>query len=128
VLAIAGAGLGGWGLGMGTAARPGLPPSESQQVPLAQAAFLTPSHQNVGQLFYYRESPRWVYMSVELPAGNGMVTCQLMKADGTVVTVGSFRLADGYGAWGSPDPGTLGPVRGARLVAPDGTILATATF
>jgi hypothetical protein len=113
---------------MGTSARPGPPPVVSQQDQLSQTAFLTPSHQNVGELFYYRGSPRWLYMAVELPTGNGIVTCQVENVDGTMTTVGSFRLADGYGAWGSPDTGATGPVRGARLVAQDGTLLATATF
>jgi hypothetical protein len=45
-----------------------------------------------------------------------------------VTTIGSFQLADGFGAWGSPDPGNLGPLHGARLVAPNGMVLATATF
>jgi len=129
VLAIAGAGLGGWGLGMGTSARPGSPPAVSQQQEsLASTPFLTASHQNVGELFYYRGSPRWLYMWVELPAGNGRVTCQVLNADGTLSTVGSFPLADGYGAWGSPDTGSTGRVRGAQLLAPDGKVLATATF
>ena len=43
-------------------------------------------------------------------------------------TVGSFRLTGGYGSWGSPTPGNLGAVQGARLVASDGTTLATASF
>jgi len=45
-----------------------------------------------------------------------------------VTTIGTFHLADGYGSWGSPDPGDLGTLRGAQLVANDGTVLATAKF
>ena len=67
-------------------------------------------------------------MSVDLESGNGTVTCQVVGKDGRVTTIGSFRLADGYGAWGSPDPGYLGTLAGARLVSADGTVLATATF
>jgi hypothetical protein len=48
--------------------------------------------------------------------------------DGHITTVGSFRLTDGYGYWGSPDPATNGPLIGARLVTTTGAILATATF
>ena len=124
-LAVVGAGVGGWGLGVGTS-QPA-PPASGQEW-LSSAAFLTASHQNVGELFVYQGSPRWLYMSVDLPAGNGTVTCQVVGADGTVSTVGAFRLAGGYGAWGSPDPGNLGGARGAQLVAPDGTVLARATF
>jgi hypothetical protein len=48
--------------------------------------------------------------------------------DGHVTTIGSFRLTNGYGYWGSPDPATNGPPAGARLVSTTGAILATATF
>jgi len=48
-------------------------------------------------------------------------------ATGTV-TIGSFRLTGGYGAWGSPNPGYLGKLTGARLTSPNGTVLATGTF
>jgi hypothetical protein len=131
VLAIAGAGLGGWGLGLGTAARPAPPPpGVSQQEPLLSAVFRTASNQSVGQVFYFQGSPEWLYMAVALPSGDGMVTCQLVDATGKVTTVGSFRLKNGYGYWGSPDPGDRDPglVREARLIAPNGTTLATASF
>jgi hypothetical protein len=56
------------------------------------------------------------------------VTCQVVGKDGRVSNVGTFQLADGYGSWGSPDPGNVGPLSGARIVSADGTVLATATF
>ena len=59
------------------------------------------------------------------------MTCQLVGEDGRVTKIGTFQLADGYGAWGSPNPGNLGnlgTLTGARLVSADGTVLATATF
>jgi hypothetical protein len=56
------------------------------------------------------------------------VTCQVVGADGKAHTVGSFKLAGGYGNWVSPDEGNLGSVGGAKLIAPDGKVLATATF
>jgi hypothetical protein len=127
-IAIAGAGLGGWGLGMGvgTASRPG--PVSPQQVPLTSAAFLTATHQNVGEAYFYQGSTRWLYMTVELPAGNGKVKCEVVDADGKVSPVGSFWLTNGYGSWGSPASWVPGSVRAAKLVAPDGKVLATATF
>jgi len=67
-------------------------------------------------------------MSVDMGSGNEPVTCQLVGSDGQVTTLGSFQLADGYGSWGSPDPGTVTPLSGARLVSATGTVLATATF
>lgn len=122
-LAVIAAGLGGWRIGAGT------PPAASQAAgQLTSASLLSVTHQNVGKIFLYSGTPRWLYMSVEMGAGQGTVTCQVVGENGQVITIGSFRLADGYGAWGSPDPGYAGTLRGARLVSADGTVLATAAF
>jgi hypothetical protein len=45
-----------------------------------------------------------------------------------MTTIGTFRLADGHGAWGSPDGAGNTPLTGARLVTASGTVVATATF
>ncbi|HEV2252215.1 MAG TPA: hypothetical protein VGS06_03390 [Streptosporangiaceae bacterium] len=119
------AGLGGWGLHAATSS-----PAAS---PLSSAAFLTASHQTAGKIYYYDAGQRWLYMSVDIRSAsgsvdNGTVICQVEGPDGHLTTVGSFRLTDGSGYWGSPDPVTNGPLTGARLVTTTGTVLATATF
>jgi hypothetical protein len=117
-------GLGGWGLHATTSS-----PTASA---LSSATLLTASHQTAGKIYFYDVGSRWLYMSVNIPsgsaAGNATVICQVEGPDGHVTTVGSFRLAGGYGYWGSPDPVTSGPLTGARLVTTTGTVLATATF
>jgi hypothetical protein len=118
-LAVIGAGLGGWRIGAGSA------PAAS---PLMSASLVSASSQQMGHVFYYSRDPEWLYMSVDLGSGDGLVTCQVIDSEGRVATVGSFKLADGYGAWGSPDPGELGELAGARLVSANGTVLATGTF
>ena len=124
VLALVGAGLGGWGLRAATAPAP----SASGQSAINTAALVTAGHQTVGQAFIYNRSPWWMYMSVSLDGGgNVTVKCQLETADGQFKTVGTFRLDEGYGTWGSPYA-IGGAVVGARLVAADGAVLATATF
>ncbi|MGP7997845.1 MAG: hypothetical protein ACLPKI_11045 [Streptosporangiaceae bacterium] len=120
VLAVVAGGLGGWGLRGGTSS-----PASTQ---LNSGTLLSASHHTVGKIFLYQGSPRWVYMSVDMPAGNGTVVCQMESAGGHISTVGSFRLTDGHGYWGSPAPQTSGQLTGARLVSPDGTVLATASF
>ncbi len=67
-------------------------------------------------------------MSVDLGSGNEARDLPGRRENGKVTTIGSFQLADGYGSWGSPDPGNIGPLSGARLVSADGTVLATAKF
>ncbi|MGH3124117.1 MAG: zf-HC2 domain-containing protein [Streptosporangiaceae bacterium] len=119
-LAVVAAGLGGWGLRPGTPAPAG--------TPLSSATLLSASHQAAGKIFLYKGSSRWLYMSVDMPAGNGRVICEVESGDGHITTVGSFRLTGGRGYWGSPVPATHGPLTGARLVGPGGTVLATASF
>ena len=119
-VAVVAAGLGGWGLRSGTSAPAG--------TPLSSATLLSASHQAAGKIFLYDGSSRWLYMSVNMPTGNGTVICEVESRDGHVTTVGSFQLTDGQGYWGSPVPATHGALTGARLVGPGGTVLATASF
>jgi hypothetical protein len=67
-------------------------------------------------------------MAVDVESGDETVICQLVSADGHVTTVGSFQLADGYGAWGSPAWTGDGPPVGARLVTANGAVVAAGTF
>jgi hypothetical protein len=121
-LAVIAAGLGGWRIGTGS------PATSTAAALLTSASLLSATHQDVGDIYLYSGSSRWLYMSVDLGSGNELVTCQVIGADGSVTNVGSFRLTSGYGGWGNADPGTSGHLSGARLVSADGTVLATASF
>ncbi|HTR95657.1 MAG TPA: hypothetical protein VMI73_28315 [Trebonia sp.] len=123
-LAVVVAGLGGWRLGVATAP-PAVAPASAQ---LTSANLVSANHQHVGQVFVYSGIPGWMYMSVDMGTGNGAVTCQVIGEDGRVTTIGSFRLADGYGAWGAPVPAYLGELSGARLVADNGSVVASGSF
>jgi len=118
-LAVIASALGGWGLHAATSSPAG--------PPLSSAELLSASHQPVGDIFYYHGDSRWMYMSVYMNHGSGTVICQLETTDGQVTTVGSFRLVGGYGSWGGP-AASGGTIAGARLVSPNGTVLATARF
>lgn len=130
VAAAASAGFGGWGLHAATS--PSLASAATSQAPpeLNSVSLLTADHKYAGELFLYNGDPRWMYMSVDLgTAGrSATVICQLVSADGRVTTVGSFHLTDGNGAWGSPAWVGDGSPVGARLLAADGTVLASASF
>lgn len=151
-----GFGFGGWAVGTAVEGA-SAPSSRSSQPPgsehgLLAASLLAPDHRPVGRIFAYTGSPGWVYMSVHLgrdgsgsdsqagdeseAAGSregypeaGKVRCRLERTDGTSVHIGEFSLDDaGRGYWGAPtrvDPAT---VSGARLLAADGSVLATAHF
>ena len=119
-VAVVAAGLGGWRIGVSTAST-----AEGQ---LSSASLLTANQESAGHIFFYSGDPSWLFMSIDMGSGDEPVTCQLIDANGQVTTVGTFRLADGYGSWGSPDPGPVTNLRGARLVSATGAVLATATF
>jgi hypothetical protein len=119
-LAVVAAGLGGWGIG--TASSP------AAATALSSAALVSAHHQNAGEIFFYKSKQPWMYMSVDLPAGDGAVTCQVAGPGGHFTTVGTFRLDSGYGAWGGPSPFPSGMVTGARIVGHGGAVLATAHF
>jgi hypothetical protein len=119
-LAVVVAALGGWGLRGVT--------SPAAQSPLRSASLLSVTQQDVGSVYYYNSGTQWLYMAVDMPSGNGTVTCQLKSADGHYTTVGKFQLSQGYGAWGSPARWSAGQPVGARLVGPNGKVLASATF
>jgi hypothetical protein len=121
VAALAGAIIGGWGLHSATA-----PATASSQ--LTSAALVSADHQSAGKIFLYNGTQRWLYMSVDMSSGSGPVTCQVVGKDGHVTTVGSFWVTNGSGSWGSPAPAGTGPLSGARLIGPNGTVLATASF
>jgi hypothetical protein len=122
-LAVIAAGLGGWRIIVGTS-----PSTSPAAIPLTSASLLSATHSHVGNIFLYSGTPRWLYMQVDIGAGNESVTCQVVGADGQTTIIGSFRLTAGYGAWGSSDPGNVGTLTGALLVSANGTVLARATF
>jgi hypothetical protein len=122
-LAVFAAGLGGWGLGAATTS----PATAASPLHTTAMVSETATHQTVGEVFFYTKGEPWMYMSVDLPSGNEVVTCQL-EGPGGYRTVGSFRLLNGYGAWGSPALWDTGQVTGARIVGADGKVLATARF
>jgi len=121
VVAVLAAAVGGWGLHAATV------PAASSSLSAGTLVAAT-DHDSVGKVYVYNGESRWMYMTVDLESGNDTVICQLVGADGHITTVGSFRLADGYGSWGSPAWTGDGKPVGARLLNANGTVLATATF
>jgi hypothetical protein len=67
-----------------------------------------------------------MFMTINKGPWLGRVTCEITLAGGGVETVGTFNLSNGYGAWGAPLTSPAALVRSARLLARDGTVVATA--
>ena len=119
VLAAVAAGAVGWSM------HPRVPQAGPTVV---SAALIAPGHRTVGMAFVYRESPGWVYVSVDDGPGSQPVTCQVAGLDGQVTTTGTFWLADGHAAWGGPAPDGPGWPASVRLVTAGGAVLAIASF
>jgi hypothetical protein len=54
--------------------------------------------------------------------------CELDFADGHVVHAGKFTVADREGWWGTAVKTGVDDLRSVRLLAPDGTTIASADF
>ncbi|WP_225800325.1 anti-sigma factor [Streptomyces sp. NK15101] len=131
-------GFGGWAVGTVVESAPRVAAPSPHAL---EAALVSPdpagNGREVGRIYAHPADATggngWVYMSVDLgdgPAADGPVRCLLVRADGSAVSLGSFPVRAGYGYWGAPAPAGLDPgtLSGARLVAADGTVLATARF
>ncbi|MFD4858325.1 anti-sigma factor family protein [Streptomyces atratus] len=131
--AAAAAGLalggGGWVLGASVGRPAPVAPIVSPVQPHLLTAQIAHAGQSFGQVYLYTGSSPWLYMAVDADGHSGTVRCQLQRADGSIVKVGSFTLNDdGYGSWGGPYLAGTSPVTGVRLLNADGSLLASATF
>ena len=98
----------------------------SHASPEIKANLVADGH-TVGSI-YTEGKPPYLWMAVKHVTDSGTVSCQIVKADGTVVTLGSFDLVDGSGWWATPEPAGLDHIASARLVTADGQVVAQATF
>ena len=134
--AIAGAaafGGGGWAIGAlvtggpTPAAAPAPAPAEPMLIAsLTSAGPGAPAP--VGRVWAYWGKSSWLFMALDDPAVHGAVTCELVRTNGTVVPVGSFALAAGYGWWGVPLKVARGDLSQARIVDSTGQVIATAAL
>ena len=114
------AGFGGWMLRGGGNA--GQPVAHAQLT----AAELVASHRVVGEVVISRAGS-WVSMAVDLNQKNVWATCEVITKGGRAVVVGSFRIVHGHGYWAAPLHRAM-TIDGARLVAYNGSTLASSTF
>jgi hypothetical protein len=115
----------GFGLGALAASQAGHANHQPAVANLTTANLTSHGHV-VGQVMISAGSPAWMFMTIDAGAWPGEVTCDLTTAGGTVQRIGTFKLSGAYGAWGAALPSPAGTVRSARLIAPDGTVLASA--
>lgn len=76
----------------------------------------------------YPGRPSWIYLSLDTDNETvvGTVRCELVRHDGSTVPVGTFKLTQGYGAWGGPVTVDRDTFATARVIDSTGATLATA--
>ncbi|MGW5659868.1 zf-HC2 domain-containing protein [Streptomyces sp. NPDC003758] len=128
-------GFGGWAVGTAIeelAAGPSNPAGAPTGMLRASLVSARAFGKSAGEIYAHPGPQGWLYMSVDLAdAGtpyDGKVSCLLVRHDGSTVRVGELTLHKGYGYWAGPAPVDASTLAGARLAAPDGTVLATAQF
>ncbi len=93
------------------------------------SARLTAGGHADGEVLVYSADPSWMFMTLADAGRSAEVTCEVTTRGGRTVRVGTFWLSPGgYGAWGTALPVPAGEVRSARVVARDGTVLASAVL
>lgn len=81
-----------------------------------------------GEVLVYAGNPTWLFMYVDDPAWRGELRCQVTLDHGPTITLGGFWPSDGDAAWATKVSTPAGWLRQARIISPDGTVLATATL
>ncbi len=61
-------------------------------------------------------------------SAQGTVDCIVVTSDGVSHNVGTFMASKGYGAWAAPLHVDPQDIRSAKVVAPSGTVIATAAL
>lgn len=87
------------------------------------------SHTSAGQVLLTGTRPEWLLMSVSGLHVSAWVNC-VVRVSGRDVNVGTFQLVDGKGTWSVrlPRAWVTGDVTDARIVGPDGSVLASASL
>lgn len=81
---------------------------------------------DVGDVYVMAGKPAWVFMSVKSAEPGSFFSCELDFGDGRVVRAGQFTVADREGWWGIAVKTGADDLRSIRLLAPDGTTIASA--
>jgi hypothetical protein len=109
------------------ATAPGYPGAQLKGTTVKLAELDAGGHPEGGVLVYAGD-PTWLFMYVDDPAWRGELRCEVTVDQGPTVVLGEFSPSDRDGAWAIKVPVPAGRLRQARIVSPDGTVLATATL
>jgi hypothetical protein len=82
----------------------------------------------VGRVAVHGGANPWMSMMLIDSSAQGLVNCVVVTSDGVSHQVGTFDTAKGYGAWVAPLSVNPKDIRSAEVVAPSGTVIASAAL
>lgn len=82
----------------------------------------------VGRVAVHGGANPWMSMMLIDSSAQGVVNCVVVTTDGVSHHVGTFDATKGYGAWVAPLSVNPRDIRSAEVVAPSGTVIATAAL
>ncbi|HSZ37804.1 MAG TPA: zf-HC2 domain-containing protein [Acidimicrobiales bacterium] len=82
----------------------------------------------VGRVTTHAGAHPWMSMMLVDSSAHGTVNCVVVTSDGVSHQVGTFVAKKGYGAWVAPLHVDPKDIRSAEVVAPSGTVIATAAL
>jgi predicted anti-sigma-YlaC factor YlaD len=100
----------------------------SDDLHLRTAALRAKTGQETGDVYVMAGRPAWVFMSVASPTAGQSYLCELDFGDGHVIRAGQFTVPDHKGWWGTRVADGVDELRSVRLLASDGTTIASADF
>ena len=88
------------------------------------------AEQQIGQAYLYPDNPSWIYLSLDTPSttANDTIKCEIIRADGSTVPIGTFPVTHGRGTWAGPAPANRDTPATAKLINSKGHTLAQAHF
>jgi hypothetical protein len=105
------------------------PPSPSAEPAYSVVAANLVDHGTVvGRVAAHGGEHPWMWMMLIDSNAQGTVNCVVVTSDGVSHQAGTFDAKKGYGAWVAPLAVNPHDIRSAEVVAPSGTVIATATL
>lgn len=92
------------------------------------ASLHAPGGKLVGQVYVHQGSPSWIFMSIRGARSSGTVMCELRLANGGTVPLGPAQVQNGAAQLARSVNVDVNQLKGAMLVAPGGSTVASASF
>jgi predicted anti-sigma-YlaC factor YlaD len=92
------------------------------------AALVGKTGKDAGDVYVMEGQPAWVVMAISSKGAGRTYLCELNFRDGRVVRAGQFTVPDHDGWWGIQVADGVDGLQSVRLLALDGTMIASAEF